>query len=249
MTKGRKPEKKGRFAMCRMPIGEQDDSVLYDERDGRYIDGRSDGFPDICIAILGEAGALGRVMSAESILDIGAGTGQLIARLAEMKPGARIVGVEPCREARAIAVPGANLVESDDGVFEVVMCWHVLEHVFDPPAFVKDMVNRTRNGGLVIIATPNQASPFSWSKMWRGWIANHIYVMRRSMVRELMREAGLEIVAEQTWGGFPAPRTWWQEALNKAAKFFGVGDNMIIVGVKKKVAVRDNGVIYAMNHV
>lgn len=234
MTKAeRKPEKKGRFAMCRIPLGTQDDSCLYDDRDGRYIDGRADAFPDICISVMKEAGVFTRVMSADSILDIGAGTGTLIARLSSLKPGCRIVGTDPCKAARDIAAPGAKLVKSALGKYDVVMCWHVLEHVFNPPAFVNEMVHKTKPGGLIIIATPNQSSPFSWSKKWRGWIANHIYVMRRPMVRALMQEAGIKIVTEFTWGGFPAPRPWWQELLNKAAKLVGLGDNMLIAGIVK----------------
>lgn len=244
-----KREKKGRFAPCRMPQGEQDDAVLYDDRDGRYIDGRADGFPEICLSVMRDAGVLDRVLDARRILDIGAGTGQLVAALSALRPGVEAVGVEPCEAARKIAVPGSVLVEHAEGQFDVTMCWHVLEHVFNPPLFVRDMAAKTKPGGMVIIATPNSASPFAWSKRWRGWIVNHIYVLPRKMTKELMQEAGLRVVSQLTWGGFPAPRPWWQQALNKAAKLFGVADTVFIAAVKETVDEKDNGLIWAMSQV
>lgn len=95
------------------------------------------------------------------ILDVGCGTGEITARLAELYPRAALVGVdliaghleaarERCaglggrvafREADAFALPFA------DGTFDLVVCRHMLQAVPGPDAAIAEMVRVLRAGG------------------------------------------------------------------------------------------------------
>lgn len=95
------------------------------------------------------------------ILDVGCGTGEITARLAELYPQAALVGVdliarhlqaarERCagfgtrvafREADAFALPFA------DAAFDLVVCRHMLQVVPQPEAAMAELVRVLRPGG------------------------------------------------------------------------------------------------------
>ena len=106
------------------------------------------------------------------ILNVGCGTGGFNAVAAAA--GARIVGMDA--DAEAIAICGAKhgsdrsayvRAEAErlpfrEGVFDVVYCFSVIEHVASVEATVAEMVRVTRPGGVIYVHTPNA---WSW---WEG---------------------------------------------------------------------------------
>ena len=106
-----------------------------------------------------------------SLLDVGAGLGQMTRALAgRLEPGARVVGVE--RDARQLAeaerlaeaAGEAGLVElragdaeklpltdEERGSFDLAHARFLLEHVADPLAVVREMVAAVRPGGRLVL--------------------------------------------------------------------------------------------------
>lgn len=97
-------------------------------------------------------------------LDVGAGTGELLA--AARDRGWRVQGVEPERTAaemargRGLAVVGSELADSGlpERSFDVVSAFHVLEHIADSRAFLRLLARWTRPGGHVVVEVPNFAA-------------------------------------------------------------------------------------------
>lgn len=95
-----------------------------------------------------------------------------------------------------------------DEAFDVVSFTEVLEHLTVDPMFTMSEINRiTRQGGHVILSTPNCASAFSLYKLLRGQnpFTFPVFIKNRSTdrhnreytaveVRELIRDAGFEII-------------------------------------------------------
>lgn len=98
-------------------------------------------------------------------LDIGCGTGALLAELSRRHPGCRTVGLErhadAARRARAVA---HDVVEADvldpaldlpAGHFDLVVLSHVLEHFAEPQAVLERVRGWLAPGGSVLVALPN----------------------------------------------------------------------------------------------
>jgi SAM-dependent methyltransferase len=106
------------------------------------------------------------------ILNVGCGTGGF--NVLATGAGARAVGVDD--DAEAIAICGlkahkaggvfvrahAEALPFRDGLFDLVHCFSVIEHVASVEATVAEMVRVTRRGGVVYVHTPN-----AWS-LWEG---------------------------------------------------------------------------------
>jgi 2-polyprenyl-3-methyl-5-hydroxy-6-metoxy-1,4-benzoquinol methylase len=112
--------------------------------------------------------ASGRVMKgilephgSNRLLDIGCGTGSLLARYRSL--GWHVQGVEPnaaacalCR-TRGLEVHEGTVFDAPfrRGAYDVVLANHVLEHVLDPVAFVRRAAGLLAPGGRLIAVTPN----------------------------------------------------------------------------------------------
>lgn len=106
--------------------------------------------------------------SARRVLEVGCGTGALLAvPLAAAFPETTIVGADPdlasIEFARAQPHP-ENLsfsteVASTD-TFDLVIASEVLEHVADPESFLADLRTRMTDTGRLVVTTPNGYGPF-----------------------------------------------------------------------------------------
>jgi SAM-dependent methyltransferase len=102
--------------------------------------------------------AVGRVAS---LLDVGSGTGNLLAAASTAMPGTRLVGVDPSkalsRKARqrpelahvAFADGGAEALPFTAGTFDCCLSLLVLQEFPDLPAALGEMRRVTRPGGIV----------------------------------------------------------------------------------------------------
>jgi SAM-dependent methyltransferase len=112
-----------------------------------------------------------RFPDAASLLEIGCGTGVVLAALQEAFPALRLVGGELYEEGLAIArhrLPHVELVELDaralpfEGEFGIVGAFDVLEHIDEDEVVLSEMVRAARPGGGVLVIVPQH--PRIWSE-------------------------------------------------------------------------------------
>ncbi|MFA5023407.1 MAG: class I SAM-dependent methyltransferase [Patescibacteria group bacterium] len=91
------------------------------------------------------------------VLDIGCSSGQFLK--CASKRGHDVVGIElnetEAEQARAACFNVVNDVNELHGCFDAITMWDVLEHIKDGKTFIKSLLNRLNEGGVVFIQTPN----------------------------------------------------------------------------------------------
>ncbi len=102
-----------------------------------------------------------RAAQAETVLDVGAGTGRAILRIREAMPGLSISGVEPVaalveQGERENGLSAGTLIQGvgeklpfADASFDVVCSFAILHHVRSPNAIVKEMMRVARKAILI----------------------------------------------------------------------------------------------------
>ena len=173
------------------------------------------------------------------LLDLGCATGSLLARLRER--GWETTGVETSRAQAEYARLNRKLDVRDvpleknhfpTGHFDVVLASHLIEHINDPGAAVREIHRILRDNGWLFITTPNIAgfqARFFGSR-WRSAIFDHLYLFSEGTLKRLLGKRGFTIEKIVTWGGIAAglaPKPV-KSLCDRAAKRFGFGDVMII---------------------
>jgi 2-polyprenyl-3-methyl-5-hydroxy-6-metoxy-1,4-benzoquinol methylase len=141
----------------------------------------------------------------KSILDIGCATGELIHYFADH--GWKVTGIEPNEKARQFARDQYQLQIEDEnylaaivpGSFDVVTMWHVLEHVPDLNARLREVKSVLKDEGVFLIAVPN---PDSWDaahygKYWAGYdVPRHLHHFTKKAMHQLLENHGLKVTGE-----------------------------------------------------
>ncbi|WP_339795771.1 class I SAM-dependent methyltransferase [Paenibacillus sp. FSL R5-0744] len=147
-----------------------------------------------------------------ALLEFGSGTGEFLH--AAGNGGWRAVGIEPSQMSRAYAKYkyGVNLVkdewkstQDDDSAenpdlprYDAVVFWHVLEHISDQFAFLKDIRNLLTTQGKIYFSIPNSHSLTNevYGPESPLFIEpDHLYHYTDANVRELLNQAGFEIIS------------------------------------------------------
>src|SRR2546423_6286058 len=140
-----------------------------------------------------------RGMTGGDLLEVGCGYGYL---LDEARPYfSRRVGTELAPQAASQArqtgadvfVGGAEQLSSADS-FDCVLAIQVIEHIYDPVGFMKQLVTHVKPGGYFVLATPDIGGALRWA-MGRSWpsfkVPEHVVYFDYHSLRRLMSEAGL----------------------------------------------------------
>ncbi len=149
------------------------------------------------------------------VLDVGCGGGILAEAMAQR--GATVIGIDlsvkPLRVAQLHALEsgvsveyretGAEaLAEQTPGIFDVVTCMEMLEHVPDPASSVRACATLVRPGGWVFFSTINRnPKSFLFAIVGAEYVlrllprGTHEYAkfIRPSELAKMAREAGLDI--------------------------------------------------------
>ena len=97
----------------------------------------------------------------DRLIDVGAGYGIFLEEWCSKFPHTQVLAIEPSSslaaqcESKGFAVV-EDIVENvcgEDGSADLVTCFEVLEHVYDPLGFVQSLVRLTRPGGYVFVST------------------------------------------------------------------------------------------------
>ncbi len=142
-----------------------------------------------------EAGGKGR------LLDVGAGSGALVARMCSL--GWRAEGldfdVKSVQAARAsgLTMHQGGLAEQKfpDASFDAVTMSHSIEHVHDPLGWLSEARRILKKGGRLSIATPNNRSLLHRA-YGQDWFAldppRHLHLFNRDALSTLLRKAGFD---------------------------------------------------------
>lgn len=133
--------------------------------------------PDIAYICPPKTSILGK-----HVLDVGASDGQYMDMIA---PYAKTLsGVEPNmaqRDNLAEYTMYSSIFEAE-GKFDTITCWHVIEHIEDPVAFMDQLYNLLEDDGRLYLSTPNREeilmsllstdfAPFFY-RAWHPWAFN-----------------------------------------------------------------------------
>jgi SAM-dependent methyltransferase len=160
------------------------------------------GKADHAIELCARAG-----LSPRSVAEIGCGDGALLAELGARGLAGELYGFEVSEEAARIArtrgAPGLVEVKVfdgarlpvDDGAFDVALLSHVLEHVPDPAALLREAARVSR---AVVLEVPLEAnlSGRRGSKRAESAEIGHLQALDRAAVGRMVAAAGLSVREE-----------------------------------------------------
>jgi len=158
------------------------------------------------------------------VLDIGCGRGVLLGPLAEQ--GFEAHGVERSAvattgvDSRAHIRIAPSLAEAgyDDATFDVIILWHVLEHLADPLETITECYRIMKPGGRIIVALPNFSSV---QARWAGpdWFhldaPRHLFHFSLAGLRLLLERVGFRCESTHHFSLRQNPFGWIQSALNR----------------------------------
>ncbi|MFA9187173.1 class I SAM-dependent methyltransferase [Flavobacterium sp. FBOR7N2.3] len=133
------------------------------------------------------------------ILDIGAGTGDFL--LTAQENGWQTIGVEPSPRAKGIAIKkGIAFVEDtkelESHSFDTISMWHVLEHVPDLDAQIKELKRLLKQDGTLIVAVPNYKSfdAKHYGAFWAAYdVPIHFWHFSKKAIQLLFAKEGMKL--------------------------------------------------------
>ena len=159
-----------------------------------------------------------------AVLEIGCGPGLMLAAFAQR--GWRALGVERNEEAaaRARSTPGVEITAAPleqlpgEARFDLIILFHVLEHIREPVPLLKECAKRLAPGGRVIVNVPNFAS---WQSRFAGpcWlhldVPRHLVHFTPETLANTFERSGLKL-KEVGYKSFEHdPYGWIQSALSR----------------------------------
>jgi SAM-dependent methyltransferase len=136
---------------------------------------------------------------AQSLLEIGCGTGFVLSGISEALPELSLTGSEVFSAGLAFAaqrLPGAELFQMDarripfTEEFDVIGAFDVLEHVKEDSEVLSQMYQATRKQGGILLTVPHH--PFLWSPA--DDYARHVRRYKSRELRDRVKRAGFEVI-------------------------------------------------------
>lgn len=150
-------------------------------------------------------------VNVNNLIDVGAGYGIFMEEWRRYLPETNLLGIEPSASLSGVCrKKGFQVIEemvenvsSHKNYADLVVCFEVLEHVFDPLSFVKNLANLTKVGGYTFVSTLS-VDGFDIQTLWNRsnsiFPPHHINFMSIKGFYELFERAGLEVVSITTPG-------------------------------------------------
>jgi ubiquinone/menaquinone biosynthesis C-methylase UbiE len=188
-----------------------------------------------------------------SVLECGTGPGYLFSFLQEWFPRTKLYGIDidcqailkakegnqkaECVLASAQSLPFANQT------FDVIITFHMVEHLVKPKEFFQEAQRVLRTGGTLIMATPNPVGIGArlLKQRWTSYIPEHISLHPPSEWQGMLAANGFSILREGTTGlsGIPIFRKIPLSLVNRGFiflfGFFPWGHGEAYVCIAKKI--------------
>lgn len=136
------------------------------------------------------------------VLDVGCGSGVLLARMKSLGWEAEGVEIDPggvaAARARGVTVHQGQLADAKfpDAHFNAVHSAHVIEHVYDPLALLRECFRILKPGGTLVVITPNTGS-WGHRKFHSAWLnldpPRHLILFNRTTLRAAAEKQGFTI--------------------------------------------------------
>jgi len=149
------------------------------------------------------------------LLEIGSGLGHLVAQLEDTFETSGLDlnhwAVKKSRyvvDRSSLETASAQELPFEQGVFNVVIIKHIVEHLPDPAKAINEIGRVTEKDGILILATPNLDSLL---KPWKGagWIGyqdpTHISLKQPQEWLALIEKAGFELIRVFSDGFWDVP--------------------------------------------
>ncbi len=141
------------------------------------------------------------------LLDVGCGDGYWLAQLQQLRlPTLRLEGIDynPLRLDRAerLLGPGVHLHLGDiedyafDAKYDIVLCHHVIEHTIDDTRLLRTIRRTVRDGGLLLLGTPNEGNYFMQRRNARLGLfdtTDHVHFYTEALIRSRIGKGGFTI--------------------------------------------------------
>ena len=154
---------------------------------------RVNGISNICIK---------KNASKNKVIEVGSGYGIFLEEWRKIYPDSQLIAIEPskhlaqvCRQKNLLVVEElAENVKGYENFADLVVCFEVLEHVYDPLSFVKTLANFVRPGGYLFLSTlcvDGFDIQMLWEKSNSIFPPHHINFFSILGFQHLMDRAGL----------------------------------------------------------
>jgi SAM-dependent methyltransferase len=168
-------------------------------------------------------------------LEIGCGDGRELLYLKEK--GWQVVGTELSESSGAAAksagleVHNASLEELKfpDGHFDVIMMWHVIEHLPTPRQTLQEVHRILKPNGMLLLACPNYRSIDVFLAKERAFleVPRHLYYFTGSVLQQLLSDLGFEITSAH-WFSLEIGVVSTMQSLLNILPFTGLTPNFIL---------------------
>jgi 2-polyprenyl-3-methyl-5-hydroxy-6-metoxy-1,4-benzoquinol methylase len=149
----------------------------------------------------------------DRILEIGSGYGFFLEEMRKM--GFNVTGIEVSKERREISkrvtkskILNINLMDENFNIekFDVIVFFHVLEHISDSISFLKNLKKILNRNGKVIIEVPNYNDfQIELNEDYKKWYFQraHIHYFTPKTLKKILQKGGfnnIRIVGVQRYG-------------------------------------------------
>jgi len=149
------------------------------------------------------------VMVNRKVLDFGCGAAGFVRKAQSL--AAEVAGVELESRVReywgdSIALHGG--LEDVGGGYDLITAFHVVEHLSDPRAMMKELATRLKDQGRLVIEVPSsedalltlyENDAFQRFNYW----SQHLFLFNAETLRRLATQAGLRVISIQQFQRYP----------------------------------------------
>lgn len=152
-------------------------------------------------------------ISAQSVLEVGAGNGEFAAELAARKPDLNIVLLEPQElDIRAngieIITGGFDTLERAERKFDAIFAWELIEHILEPDHLLSLIRGALNPGSPLILSTPNERSVETRKLKTKSSniLFDHVRLYNPEAIQALLKRNGFRILSLSTPGKLDVQR-------------------------------------------